>query len=883
MILTCEQCRTSYRLDDSRLKPGGSTVRCSNCRHMWTAYPPGVSTAVAGADPGAGLGAQGKGPPTPEVAEELPRFRFELPGEEAPEAPDQGPGEPDAEEADSPEDDFLTDELNLDDLEMILESSDAEAGPGTEEDDLDLSGLEDDGDLADLGDGFKTEELDLADLEKMLSRPAPSTQTAGDGGRQAAEALDLAPAPEVETPTGDVPGDPEDTDLGLDFSDLDSLLEDGEDLEEPAGAPLEEPDPGLEVAPELKDLFDDLEDASPGPIEATAELDLASLGTESPAGMAPESPELLPELQLEDAQDLEDLFAATEDEDAGVEATGDIQPDFLEDALSEAGDAVGDDEEEITDIDLDLEGLADQPEGGQGSGDADGLLDLERLLGEDAAMGPAVEEPEELDLGDAAKPWGAPVGPDADRAPEPLELELDLEAAGRPSTDQVAAEDHRDPDKTRELDLADLESLLNLDTPGETGPTQEVSEEIDLDFDALTDEAPDLRRADDKTRELDLADLEKMLAVGDGAGAGAPAGGFEGDLEPPAPVADEGQMLDLSDLERMLSVEDTTDAPAAPAAVGDLEAGPAASGRAGEPLSEDLELEFDMPVDEPDESSILFDTSESEDMDLEFDLGDGPEDSGTAEGELEFEILEDADAPVDHRDDASRATTMTLDQVGRDATARSGDITKELVAEAAAAETAGVSRTAGRPGARSPFPTHRRRSSPLLVVLLIIALLGGGIYALVRFTGVQIPFVSEWLGAKAGGAVVPVDTSLKGYFVNNAKAGNLYVVEGQVRNDFRSPRSAIRVTGRIFANGKQFERSASAYCGNVMTMEELQRLDLADITQRMNNRNGANNANLRVAPGALVPFAVVFANLPPEVKLEEFAVEAAGSFPADQN
>lgn len=37
MILTCPECATSYFVDDSRIPPGGRTVKCSSCAHRWTA------------------------------------------------------------------------------------------------------------------------------------------------------------------------------------------------------------------------------------------------------------------------------------------------------------------------------------------------------------------------------------------------------------------------------------------------------------------------------------------------------------------------------------------------------------------------------------------------------------------------------------------------------------------------------------------------------------------------------------------------------------------------------------------------------------------------------------------------------------------------------
>ena len=42
MILTCPECATSYFVDDSKVAPGGRTVKCSNCGARWTATPDGA-------------------------------------------------------------------------------------------------------------------------------------------------------------------------------------------------------------------------------------------------------------------------------------------------------------------------------------------------------------------------------------------------------------------------------------------------------------------------------------------------------------------------------------------------------------------------------------------------------------------------------------------------------------------------------------------------------------------------------------------------------------------------------------------------------------------------------------------------------------------------
>jgi predicted Zn finger-like uncharacterized protein len=45
MEITCENCRTTFRLDESLLANEGSKVRCSICKHVFLAYPPLTSSA----------------------------------------------------------------------------------------------------------------------------------------------------------------------------------------------------------------------------------------------------------------------------------------------------------------------------------------------------------------------------------------------------------------------------------------------------------------------------------------------------------------------------------------------------------------------------------------------------------------------------------------------------------------------------------------------------------------------------------------------------------------------------------------------------------------------------------------------------------------------
>ena len=47
MIIACEQCHRKFRLDERRLKPTGSRVRCSKCGSLFRARPPGAEPGIA--------------------------------------------------------------------------------------------------------------------------------------------------------------------------------------------------------------------------------------------------------------------------------------------------------------------------------------------------------------------------------------------------------------------------------------------------------------------------------------------------------------------------------------------------------------------------------------------------------------------------------------------------------------------------------------------------------------------------------------------------------------------------------------------------------------------------------------------------------------------
>jgi len=183
---------------------------------------------------------------------------------------------------------------------------------------------------------------------------------------------------------------------------------------------------------------------------------------------------------------------------------------------------------------------------------------------------------------------------------------------------------------------------------------------------------------------------------------------------------------------------------------------------------------------------------------------------------------------------------------------------------------------------KTKSPTKKRVSKPLIVLLILVLLGGGcyGIYFVLDFMNIKIPFVSDYFGPKildpAGN--IKIDTfDIDSTFVKNTKAGNLFVITGRIKNGYSDDRSFIRVTGKLYTKGKILVQKKTVSCGNVLSDIELSNLELAAIKKRLLNRLGDNKSNIRVKPGQELPFMIVFGNLPAD--LEEFAIEAEGSAP----
>ena len=768
MIVTCNECESSFNVDDSLIKDDGSKVRCSKCSSVFVVYPD-TSDSEIGED---------------------------------------------------------TDDFNLEMDEDLCVDQDSEE----ELDDLAIEGSEDD-ELPNLDDMMDFDDEDLAieeageeasgELELDLGLDEGEAVGAGETGTLDEEELDLdlneesvAEADEselghVETIDSDLP------DLEMDLGDLDQA---------------EEADRGAE---ELDMDFDlELDDGEVATTEAQ-ELGAQADGDEL------------------DLSDLEDLV----DSDADMELE-DVTDEVLDDG----------------DVDLELDAEEMEPVGTQEVGahaEADelDLSDLEDLVDSDADMGledvtAEAADDTELDLSD-------------------LDDILDTEEEPAMTVPTTEASD--------DLDLSDLDGIMDSDeTPVEAALVEEGEEDLELDFEVDGDAAETAPVESAETSEqIRIRDLEKMLEPDETpTSEGAEELDLDLDLEletegaVEASMSSEGQTgsdnAEFLDIEQMLEENEDT---------------ASAEPRDEKPLELDLEAVMDEAAG-----------SMEPELELNLDLGDDMVEtenalgiSESAEDDLEFNLLGSDEETLQFG--ATQASATQIDE-GLTGSSDLGDSDDDFATDefVETREVYGDTDVLDRPGAGIPAPVKKRRTrKPVLVVflLLLLSLVG---YVVTQNLGIKIPYVSDikipylsdykipflsgLLKSKdqdvAGNLkITPMGRTITHKFVENTAAGDIFVIKGQVRNEYDHPRSYIKITGKLYRKGKALVQTATVYCGNVLTDSDLSQLEITAINKRLQNRTGDNRSNFKVKTGKTLPFLIVFHKLP--ANLDEYTVEVSGS------
>jgi predicted Zn finger-like uncharacterized protein len=637
--------------------------------------------------------------------------------------------------------------------------------------------------------------------------------------------------------------------------------------------------------------------------------------------------------------DLEDMMDFDEEQSEDAEMTGEasgemeLDLDLDQDADEDEIVAEAQNSEEELDLDLELEGPEEEDEALLGPAETaeSALPDLEMDLDDldqvaETDLDMEGLEPE-LDLEVDAEEKESPATETADASNGSDELDLsDLEdlVAGDdgPEAEGMADEASDDAD----LDLADLDDVLDIEE-------QSASEALDLEEEPAAHEPiPESAAGAGGADELDLSDLDGLMDS-DETAAAAVDEDLELDFEvdegakkkEPVESAEMSDQLEMSDLEQMLKSDEIPASAAEQDLVLDLDL--EGSGDAGQPAGEqtgsgDAEfLDIEKMLEEGEETApaakgaqepveldleaVLDEAAKSAEPELELDLDLGGDDllgaeselgaSESGEADLDFKLLDSDEETLQFG--ATQASATMIDE-GLSAESKSAPGTNDFATD----DFTGSSSFGGQTdimesmGAGAGAPARRRRSGKSLLAvfaLLLLCLIG---YVVIQNLGVNIPYVSDfkipylsevkipYLSGMiktedqdvAGNLrITPLGMTITHKFVQNNAAGEVFVIQGQVRNEYNQPRSYIKITGKLYVKGNALAKTATVYCGNVLSDSDLENMDMADIDKHLQNRFGDNRSNIRVSTGKTLPFFIVFNKLPPN--LDEYTVEVAGS------
>jgi predicted Zn finger-like uncharacterized protein len=182
----------------------------------------------------------------------------------------------------------------------------------------------------------------------------------------------------------------------------------------------------------------------------------------------------------------------------------------------------------------------------------------------------------------------------------------------------------------------------------------------------------------------------------------------------------------------------------------------------------------------------------------------------------------------------------------------------------------------------SPKSIHKAQKRKikyrLLIWLGVIVLLAGGAFLLVKKSFLPSQGTAPVVGVKRSLTIatqkpnITILEPVQAYFLENENIGQIFIVEGAVRNDYTNPVSFVLLEGKLYTTDNKVYQTQKFYCGNIMSREELTRLKVADLQNRMMNREGKDLVNVHIAPQGQVPCMVVFHNLPGLQQLSDYSI-----------
>ena len=125
--------------------------------------------------------------------------------------------------------------------------------------------------------------------------------------------------------------------------------------------------------------------------------------------------------------------------------------------------------------------------------------------------------------------------------------------------------------------------------------------------------------------------------------------------------------------------------------------------------------------------------------------------------------------------------------------------------------------------------------------------------------------------------IVTISDDLKAFYLENTNTGEVLVIEGQVLNKSTKPVSFVMIEGKLFNRKDSVVLTQRCYAGNPISRKDIAHLKLAQIQERMLNREGRDLKDVRIPPSGQAPFMLVFHDLPEINTLSNYSVNVVSS------
>jgi len=182
------------------------------------------------------------------------------------------------------------------------------------------------------------------------------------------------------------------------------------------------------------------------------------------------------------------------------------------------------------------------------------------------------------------------------------------------------------------------------------------------------------------------------------------------------------------------------------------------------------------------------------------------------------------------------------------------------------------------PLSKPPGPSAPQKTTPgkrWIIWLAVFVALSAGLLGLASYL-TSHPQDKAPVGSADTASLKVLDTT-QPFFLENAHAGQIFAVEGEVENQSAKPISFALIEGKLFNTTNRVAITQRCYAGNAMSREELSRMNITEIQNRMMNREGKGLSNVKIPPGKRIPFVLVFHNLPELKALSDYSVEVISS------